>query len=42
MPVTPERLKANPDELKRKLDSIGAPPPDNQTTGQLLDYLLAP
>jgi virulence factor Mce-like protein len=37
-----QRLKANPDELRRKLDSIGAPPPDDQTTGQLLDYLLAP
>jgi virulence factor Mce-like protein len=37
-----QRLKANPDELRRRLDSIGAPPPDDQTTGQLLDYLLAP
>jgi hypothetical protein len=36
-----KRLKANPDELRRKLDEIGAPT-DNQTTGQLLDYLLAP
>jgi virulence factor Mce-like protein len=36
-----QRLKANPDELRRKLDEIGAPT-DNQTTGQLLDYLLAP
>jgi hypothetical protein len=35
------RLKANPDELRRELDQIGAPT-DNQTTGQLLDYLLAP
>jgi virulence factor Mce-like protein len=34
-------LKANPDELKRELDGIGAPT-DQQTTGQLLDYLLAP
>jgi len=36
-----ERLKANPDELRRELDGIGAPT-DDQTTGQLLDYLLAP
>jgi virulence factor Mce-like protein len=36
-----QRLEANPDELRRELDSIGAPT-DNQTTGQLLDYLLAP
>jgi virulence factor Mce-like protein len=35
------RLKANPDELKRELDGIGVPS-DPQTTGQLLDYLLAP
>jgi virulence factor Mce-like protein len=35
------KLKADPDRLKRELDSIGAPT-DNQTTGQLLDYLLAP
>jgi phospholipid/cholesterol/gamma-HCH transport system substrate-binding protein len=35
------QLKANPDELRRELDSIGAPA-DDQTTGQLLDYLLAP
>ena len=35
------KLKADPDKLKRELDSIGAPT-DNQTTGQLLDYLLAP
>jgi ABC-type transporter Mla subunit MlaD len=35
------KLKADPDRLKHELDSIGAPT-DNQTTGQLLDYLLAP
>jgi virulence factor Mce-like protein len=35
------RLKAHPDDLQRELRSIGAPA-DNQTTGQLLDYLLAP
>ena len=35
------QLKANPDELRRELRSIGAPT-DNQTSGQLLDYLLAP
>jgi phospholipid/cholesterol/gamma-HCH transport system substrate-binding protein len=36
-----KHLKANPDELRDQLDSIGTPT-DNQTTGQLLDYLLAP
>jgi phospholipid/cholesterol/gamma-HCH transport system substrate-binding protein len=36
-----QRLKANPDELKRELDGIGSPT-DPQTTGQLLDFLLAP
>jgi ABC-type transporter Mla subunit MlaD len=36
-----QQLKANPDELRRELRSIGAPT-DQQTTGQLLDYLLAP
>jgi hypothetical protein len=35
------KLKADPDRLKRELDSIGAPA-DPGTTGQLLDYLLAP
>ena len=35
------QLKSNPDELKRQLDQIGVPS-DDQTTGQLLDYLLAP
>ena len=36
-------IPTNPDELKRELDSLGAPAPANdQTTGQLLDYLLAP
>ena len=36
-------LPTNPDDLKRKLDSLGAPAPtSDQTTGQLLDYLLAP
>jgi phospholipid/cholesterol/gamma-HCH transport system substrate-binding protein len=35
------KLKADPDRLKRELDSIGAPT-DPGTTGQLLDYLLAP
>jgi virulence factor Mce-like protein len=34
----------NPDELRRELEQIApsAPPVDNQTTGPLLDYLLAP
>jgi virulence factor Mce-like protein len=41
-------LGDNPRELRRKLEEVAppqapAPPPlDNQTTGQLLDYLLAP
>ena len=37
-------LPTNPDELRRELDQVApsAPPVDNQTTGQLLDYLLAP
>jgi phospholipid/cholesterol/gamma-HCH transport system substrate-binding protein len=41
-------LRKKPGELRRKLEEIAppqapAPPPlDNQTTGQLLDYLLAP
>jgi virulence factor Mce-like protein len=41
-------LKKKPEELRKKLEEIAppaapAPPPiDNQTTGQLLDYLLAP
>jgi ABC-type transporter Mla subunit MlaD len=36
-----QRLKAHPQELRRELQQIGAPT-DSQTTGQLLDYLLAP
>jgi len=36
-----QRLKRHPDELRRELDQIGAPT-DSQTTGQLLNYLLAP
>ncbi|MEA2366950.1 MAG: hypothetical protein QOI32_2462 [Thermoleophilaceae bacterium] len=36
-------LPASPDALRQELETIGAPaPPDEQTTGQLLDYLLAP
>ena len=41
-------LRRKPGELRRKLEEVAppqapAPPPlDNQTTGQLLDYLLAP
>jgi ABC-type transporter Mla subunit MlaD len=35
------QLKSNPDELQNQLDQIGVPS-DDQTTGQLLDYLLAP
>jgi hypothetical protein len=43
-----EDLRKKPGELRRKLEEVAppqapAPPPlDNQTTGQLLDYLLAP
>src|SRR5919108_907598 len=37
-------LPTNPDELQHELEQIApsAPPVDNQTTGQLLDYLPAP
>jgi hypothetical protein len=37
-------LPTNPDELQHELEQIApsAPPVDNQTSGQLLDYLLAP
>jgi virulence factor Mce-like protein len=35
-------LPATPGELQQQLDTLGAPVPDRQTTGQLLDYLLAP
>jgi ABC-type transporter Mla subunit MlaD len=37
-------LPTNPDELQRELEQIApsAPPVDDQTSGQLLDYLLAP
>jgi len=37
-------LPQNPDELRHELDQIAptAPPVNNDTTGQLLDYLLAP
>jgi ABC-type transporter Mla subunit MlaD len=37
-------LPTNPDELQRDLEQIApsAPPVDDQTSGQLLDYLLAP
>ena len=38
----PGNVPANPDELQRELESFGAPPVDERTTGQLLDYLLAP
>ena len=40
--LDPEDLQS-PDKLMEELQSIGAPAPANeQTTGQLLDYLLAP
>jgi ABC-type transporter Mla subunit MlaD len=36
-------VPTNPDALRRDLQALGAPAPaDDQTTGQLLDYLLAP
>jgi virulence factor Mce-like protein len=42
--LDPNDLPTNPDELRNELEQLGAPPPalDQQTTGQLLDYLLAP
>jgi ABC-type transporter Mla subunit MlaD len=35
-------VPTDPGQLQRQLESLGAPAPDEQTTGQLLDYLLAP
>ena len=37
-------VPTNPDQLQRELEQLApsAPPADDQTTGQLLDYLLAP
>jgi ABC-type transporter Mla subunit MlaD len=42
--LDPNNLPTNPDELQRQLEQIApqAPPVSDQTTGQLLDYLLAP
>jgi ABC-type transporter Mla subunit MlaD len=37
----PDQLPTNPEQLQNELEQIGAPVSD-QTTGQLLDYLLAP
>ena len=37
----PEQLPTNPEQLQQELEQLGAPVTD-QTTGQLLDYLLAP
>jgi hypothetical protein len=37
----PGELPSNPDRLRQELEQIGVPSSD-QTTGQLLDYLLAP
>jgi hypothetical protein len=38
-----EAPPTSPDQLRRELESLCAPAPTNQqTTGQLLDYLLAP
>jgi ABC-type transporter Mla subunit MlaD len=38
----PQQLPTNPDQLQQELEQLGAPPVSDQTTGQLLDYLLAP
>jgi ABC-type transporter Mla subunit MlaD len=43
--LTPEEtleLPTDPEALERKLDDLGAPVPNEQTTDQLLDYLLSP
>jgi ABC-type transporter Mla subunit MlaD len=37
----PQELPTNPEQLQQELEQLGAPATD-QTTGQLLDYLLAP
>jgi ABC-type transporter Mla subunit MlaD len=37
----PGQLPTNPEQLQQQLEQLGAPATD-QTTGQLLDYLLAP
>jgi ABC-type transporter Mla subunit MlaD len=38
----PQQLPTNPDQLQQELEQLGAPPLSDQTTGQVLDYLLAP
>ncbi|HEX6584358.1 MAG TPA: MlaD family protein [Thermoleophilaceae bacterium] len=38
----PQQLPTNPDQLQQELEQLGAPPISDQTTGQVLDYLLAP
>jgi ABC-type transporter Mla subunit MlaD len=38
----PEQLPTNPEQLQQELEQLGAPPISDQTTGQVLDYLLAP
>jgi virulence factor Mce-like protein len=42
--LDPNNLPTNPDQLQRQLEQIApqAPPVDTQTTGDLLNYLLAP
>jgi virulence factor Mce-like protein len=48
--LTPEQLRdlgpgplpTSPEQLQQELEQLGAPIPSDQTTGQLLDYLLAP
>jgi virulence factor Mce-like protein len=42
--LDPNNLPTSPDQLQRQLEQIApqAPPVDNQTTGELLNYLLAP
>ena len=38
----PGNVPETPQQLEQELESLGAPPVDEQTSGQLLDYLLAP
>ena len=40
--LDPNNLPTNPDQLRNQLDALGAPPTSNETTGDLLNYLLAP
>jgi ABC-type transporter Mla subunit MlaD len=40
--LDPNNLPTTPDQLRNQLDALGAPPTSNETTGDLLNYLLAP